>query len=148
MSLQPEEIEAIAQRVAELIADRLAPPVPRERLVDAAQLAELLGVERDWVYAHATQLGGVRLGGPKGRLRFDLNMVAEHVDQTDRPLDQQRKPVGSRRPGDGRPSTSRRTTYSRAHANKVAGRRANAPGRDTGRSSPPMQDQRISGWVS
>jgi hypothetical protein len=101
MSLQPGEIEAIAQRVAELIADRLAPPAPRERLVDAAQLAELLGVERDWVYAHADQLGGVRLGGPKGRLRFDLNMVADHLDQTDRPLDQR----GSRRPGDGRPST-------------------------------------------
>jgi hypothetical protein len=101
MSLMPEEIEAIAQRVAELIADRLAPPAPRERLVDAAQLAELLGVERDWVYAHADQLGGVRLGGPKGRLRFDLNMVADHLDQTDQPLDQR----GSRRPGDRRPST-------------------------------------------
>ena len=105
MSLQPEEIEAIAQRVAELLADRLAPPAARERLVDAVQLAELLGVERDWVYAHATQLGGVRLGGPKGRLRFDLNMVAERVDQTDRPLDQRHRPAVARRPGDGRPST-------------------------------------------
>jgi hypothetical protein len=105
VSLEPDEIEAIAQRVAELIADRLAPPAPRERLVDAAQLAGLLGVERDWVYAHATQLGGVRLGGPKGRLRFDLNMVAERLDQTDRPLDQRRGQGVSRRPGDGRPST-------------------------------------------
>jgi hypothetical protein len=105
MSLMPEEIEAIAQRVAELIADRLAPPAPRERLVDAAQLAGLPGVERDWVYAHADQLGGVRLGGPKGRLRFDLNMVADHLDQTDRPHDQRPAPPVSRRPGDGRPST-------------------------------------------
>jgi hypothetical protein len=105
MSLEPEEIESIAQRVAELVADRLAPPAPRERLVDAAQLAGLLGVERDWVYAHADQLGGVRLGGPKGRLRFDLNMVADRLDQTDRPLDQRRELARSRRPGDGRPST-------------------------------------------
>jgi hypothetical protein len=105
MSLEPADIEAIAQRVAELITDQLQAPVPRERLVNAAQLAELLGVERDWVYAHAGQLGGVRLGGPKGRLRFDLNMVAEHLDQTDRPPGQRHGAAVSRRPGDGRPST-------------------------------------------
>jgi hypothetical protein len=103
MSLSTEEIETIAQRVAELIADRLQPP-PTPRLLDAAQLAERLGVERDWVYAHAAQLGGVRLGGPKGRLRFDPDTVTERLDQAARP----RLPAGSRRPGDGRPSTSAR----------------------------------------
>jgi hypothetical protein len=41
------------------------------RLVDAATLAAMLPVERDWVYAHASQLGAIRLGGPAGRLRFD-----------------------------------------------------------------------------
>jgi hypothetical protein len=29
-------------------------------------------VERKWIYAHAARLGGVRLGGRRGRLRFDL----------------------------------------------------------------------------
>ena len=41
-------------------------------LVDAATLARLLNVDRDWVYANARRLGAVRLGdGPKARLRFD-----------------------------------------------------------------------------
>jgi plasmid replication initiation protein len=70
--LDPDDVEAIAQRVAELLGAGAEAPV---RYVDATHLARLLGVERAWVYAHAAQLGGVRLGGPRGRLRFDL----EHV---------------------------------------------------------------------
>lgn len=43
-------------------------------LVDARQLAEDLGVSLDYVYAHATELGAMRLGpGPKARIRFDLD---------------------------------------------------------------------------
>ena len=57
MTLDGDDVEAIARRVAALIA-----PSPR-RLVDAAELAEHLGVKRGWVYAHAAVLGGVRLGG-------------------------------------------------------------------------------------
>jgi hypothetical protein len=70
--LHPADIEAIAVRVAALMESRTAPPA---RLVDAAQLASILGVERDWVYAHAKELEAVRLGGPRGRLRFDLAAV-------------------------------------------------------------------------
>lgn len=41
-------------------------------LVTAATLAGLLGVSRDYVYEHATDLGALRLGdGPRARLRFD-----------------------------------------------------------------------------
>jgi hypothetical protein len=72
--LDPADIEAISRRVAELIAS--ANPEPRARYVDAAQLARVLGVERNWVYAHAHELGAVRLGGAGGRLRFDLEHVA------------------------------------------------------------------------
>jgi len=72
--LDPDDIEAIARRVAELLASRKAPG-EAVRYLDAAQLAELLGVERDWVYAHARQLSAIRLGGPHGRLRFDLHHV-------------------------------------------------------------------------
>jgi predicted DNA-binding transcriptional regulator AlpA len=45
----------------------------REGLVDAATVAEYLGVERSWVYEHADELGARRLGfGPRARLRFSL----------------------------------------------------------------------------
>jgi hypothetical protein len=60
---------AIAEHLADLLHHR-----PRVRLVDAATLATALGVSRDFVYAHANELGGERIGnGPRGRLRFDLD---------------------------------------------------------------------------
>jgi len=68
--LDPADIEAIARRVAELTGPQAAQGTVR--YLDAAQLAQILGVERDWVYAHAVALGAIRLGGPKGRLRFDV----------------------------------------------------------------------------
>jgi hypothetical protein len=74
MRLDPRDVEAIARRVAELIGTR--PPAPTAvRFVDAAEVARALGVERDWVYAHARELGAIRLGGTQGRLRFDLREV-------------------------------------------------------------------------
>jgi hypothetical protein len=75
MRLDPADIEQIAQQVADLIAATQARPLGQ--FVDAAELAELLGVERDWVYAHANALGAIRLGGSRGRLRFDLRRVQD-----------------------------------------------------------------------
>lgn len=47
-------------------------------LVDARRVAEELCVSRDFVYAHANELGVIRLGnGPRPRLRFDLDVVRE-----------------------------------------------------------------------
>ena len=83
MRLDPRDIEAIARRVAELtLAARPAAP-PAVRYVDAAEVARALAVERDWVYAHARELGAIRLGGTQGRLRFDLGAVTRAL--ADRP---------------------------------------------------------------
>jgi hypothetical protein len=62
-------VDAVAARVMALLhAQRPA------RLVDAATLAAKLGVSRDFVYAHASELGAQRIGGGlRGRLRFDLD---------------------------------------------------------------------------
>jgi hypothetical protein len=69
VTLAPESVRAVAHAVVELLADTQP---PAGRLVDAAQLADLLGVERSWVYEHAERLGAFRIGdGPRGRLRFD-----------------------------------------------------------------------------
>lgn len=73
--LDPEDVELIARRVLALVRAELEPD--HDRLVDAKELAQLLGVKRDWVYAHANDLHAVRLGGPNGRLRFDLARVLE-----------------------------------------------------------------------
>jgi len=69
--------DAQIERLADLLAERLqvspAPAGPvAARLVSAEALARELGVSRAHVYAHAAELGAIRLGkGPRARLRFD-----------------------------------------------------------------------------
>jgi hypothetical protein len=68
LGLSEAEIEAVATRVADLLKAQR----PNDELVDAAAIARRFGVSRDFVYRHADELGGVRLGdGPRARLRFD-----------------------------------------------------------------------------
>jgi hypothetical protein len=71
LTLDRDDIEAVAVRVAELLEQR-GPRHAPGGLVDAAELARRLGTDRSWVYAHAAELGAIRLGsGPRARLRFD-----------------------------------------------------------------------------
>jgi hypothetical protein len=47
-------------------------------LLTAAEVAARFSVDRSWVYAHARELGVVRIGeGPRPRLRFDPAVVAQ-----------------------------------------------------------------------
>src|SRR3954447_13086676 len=56
----------------------LAPASRADRLLTARDVAVRFNVERSWVYAHADELGVIRLGlGPRPRLRFDAAVVAE-----------------------------------------------------------------------
>jgi hypothetical protein len=80
MTLDEDDIERVAARVVELLQEDTTSAA---RYVDAAFLAQKLGVDRDWVYAHARELGGVRLGGPRGRLRFDLQKIRRQLDCPD-----------------------------------------------------------------
>jgi len=79
-------------------------PTPAAPLVDAATLARRFGLGRDWVYAHASELGAVRLGsGARPRLRFDVEQVARAlaapaVTSTDTP---ERRPARRRAPTSG-----------------------------------------------
>jgi hypothetical protein len=71
--LTPREL-LLADTIAERVTERLIAAPQRVRLVDAAALAQTLGISRDCVYSHAAELGGKRIGdGPRGRLRFDLD---------------------------------------------------------------------------
>jgi hypothetical protein len=75
-----ELVEATARRVVELLDQRSVQSAPE--MVDAKTLAATLGVSVDFVYAHADELAGKRIGGgSKPRLRFDLNAALEgHQD--------------------------------------------------------------------
>jgi hypothetical protein len=104
VTLDDDDIEAVAARVAELLRDQ---PGRSDRLVDAATLARTLNVDRDWVYANARRLGAIRLGdGPKARLRFDVARARETLaapgsgDQAppDEPRRRRGRPRGQRPP--------------------------------------------------
>jgi len=92
MSLEPEDVEAIAARVVELL---LGQPPFASRAADAATVARALGVDRGWVYAHAEELGATRLGGGRGRLRFDLARILRDLATADASA---RVPMGRSRP--------------------------------------------------
>ncbi len=77
MTLDHEDIELIAVRVVGLLREEM--PASPARMADAATVARELGVDRDWVYAHARELGAVRLGGARGRLRFDLANIRRQI---------------------------------------------------------------------
>ena len=95
MTLDHEDIEAIAERAAHRVVQLLDRP---ERglyeLLDPKALARELSVSVDYVYAHAVDLGAMRLGdGPKARLRFDLQTAQRAMRSRKQP------PHGSRRRG-------------------------------------------------
>ncbi|HEX7298917.1 MAG TPA: hypothetical protein VF257_07900 [Solirubrobacteraceae bacterium] len=100
--LAPESVEAVARRLAELLAGHPKASVPR-RLLTAAEVSDWWGVERSWVYAHADELGARRLGaGQRPRLRFDPDEVAERLGDATPSADRSRSP---RMRGDPRHST-------------------------------------------
>jgi hypothetical protein len=71
--LDAQTVEAIARRVVGLLREQERWP---GELIDAAELARRLGVDRSWVYTHAIELGAVKLGrGPRPRLRFDPRLA-------------------------------------------------------------------------
>jgi hypothetical protein len=94
VGLTRAEVEAIAESVVERISELIRPRLWLG-LVDAAEVAQRLGVHESWVYAHAEELGAIRLGdGQKARLRFDLERVARAIGATE---------PGPRSMGPGRP---------------------------------------------
>jgi hypothetical protein len=85
-ALDPDAVELLATRIAELLAERLAQPTSTTgeragRLLSAKEVSEWWGLSRGWVYQHAHELGAVRIGdGERPRLRFDPDAVAERLE--------------------------------------------------------------------
>lgn len=77
--LTDEQLDALADRIAERLRR------PSGGLVDAQALAGYLSVDRSFIYTHAAELGARRLGGPGGRLRFDLAQALDAFATRDEP---------------------------------------------------------------
>ena len=124
--LDLESIEALAQRLAELLAPKEEAP---GRLITAEEVAYRWGVGRRWVYDHADELGAHRLGGgPRPRLRFDPDEVAERLGRLG---EEGRVDGGRSKAMRGDCARDSLSVPSRAivgrQARKRPGRRANAP---------------------
>jgi hypothetical protein len=79
--LDAASVDAVAQRVVELLRDDAAIASAAPELLTAAEVARRYRVDRSWVYSHATELGALRLGdGRKPRLRFDPQRVRQALD--------------------------------------------------------------------
>jgi hypothetical protein len=81
-TLTQEDVDAIADATVRRLAPLVAPQQSQTfALVDARELAAELGVSVDYVYAHAVELGAMRLGsGPKARIRFDLDRARQALE--------------------------------------------------------------------
>ena len=81
--IEDEALDRLAVRVAELLEPRLVEALEARsaqldtgQLVDAGTVAQALGLSRATIYAHADELGAIRVGdGDKPRLRFDLEQA-------------------------------------------------------------------------
>jgi hypothetical protein len=79
--LTQADIEAIAEATVARLAELVDAGSATFALVDARQLARELGVSTDYVYAHADDLGAMRLGtGPRARIRFDLDRARQALE--------------------------------------------------------------------
>lgn len=75
--LHPDDLRELARLIAEELREQ---PVPR--FLSVKHLAKILDVAPEFVYRHAIDLGGVKLGdSPKAPWRFDLEQTREIVAQ-------------------------------------------------------------------
>lgn len=86
MRLAPDSIEALATRLAELLGGSGSEPEPvqevmsKKKMFSPAEVSEMWGVSRVWVYRHAEELGVRRMGsGIRPRLRFDPEEIEERL---------------------------------------------------------------------
>src|SRR5215217_8395124 len=97
------DVHAIAEAVADVLAERglvvYAGPGASARVLNAREVSQLLGRSIPWVYAHATELGAIRMGNrPKARIGFDLaNIEQWKRDNQIRPPQRRRAPNRRRR---------------------------------------------------
>ena len=76
-------VELLEERTTDLVADRVAKALaqrdraPVDHLVDAGELARILGVSRTTIYDNASKLGAIEagIGTRRPRLRFDVEQA-------------------------------------------------------------------------
>jgi hypothetical protein len=93
-SLTDDDVAAIADQVVDKLAARFGHP---DQLMSTSTVAGLLAVSEHWVWAHAVDLGAIRIGGGRGALRFDRRHVLRELER--RRLQHPPRDKPRRRPG-------------------------------------------------
>jgi hypothetical protein len=160
--LHPDDVEAVARRVVEMLRDggrdvgdrpagggaAGAAPDAGPRTLSARQIADRYGVSPDWVRRNRDRLGVVALGEPgagrRPRLRFDAAAV-ERALTASRPGGETEFPASSAAPPRRQRSRSRPPAtdldllpvrgFNTPPPSKSGGRRANGPAPATGGTS-------------
>src|SRR3954451_18094981 len=101
LRLDPDDLEAIAERVVELLG-RGAPPAANERWLSTAEVAAAFGRSPEWVRDHSSELGGRKIGGPRAPWRFP----ATCLDAVDRAPAVAEAPVPAQRRRVSRPTVA------------------------------------------
>jgi len=109
--LHPDDLDALADRVAERLAiflPALADAAHQVHgTVDVATVARELGMSEAWVYRHANELGVERRGsGPKARLRFDLERARAAFSEACSPANKLETPPATSKRRGGRSNGS------------------------------------------
>jgi len=136
-------LDRLADRLVDRLVVRLGALIPErvDPLVDAVEIARMLGRTRSWVCEHADELGAVRLGsGPRPRLGFSPVRAAAQPEQANEPapltLPQQANPRRSRRRRTDRTASGARCSVSAATTATDRGRPATTPRRTLAFSGP------------
>lgn len=135
LRIAPDSIEALASRIAELVDREPREPDPparaQKKMLSPAEVSELWGVSRVWVYRHAEALGVRRMGsGTRPRLRFDPEVIEERLGAPRRAAVNPHRPrlnaIADRAPSDSLSAGTRAIVDERE--TDAAGGRGNAPG--------------------
>jgi hypothetical protein len=133
--------DAELRRLARFIAKELEALHGLEpALLTAAEVAKQYGLSRGWVYKHARDLGGQRMGtGPKARLRFRSHEVQARLGELQVSEDQapQPGPDGARQPVELLPIGPTRGSQQRALADRGRHNRSQDPHRRAARPNAP-----------
>lgn len=95
LRLDPDDVEAIAERVAELLGRGTA-ATASDRWLSTAEVAVAFGRSPEWVRDHASELGGRKIGGPRAPWRFPaacLDAVHQATGVAEPPVPARRRRV-------------------------------------------------------
>jgi hypothetical protein len=131
--------DAELRRLARFIAKELeALQGLQPALLTAAEVAKQYGLSRGWVYKHARDLGGQRMGtGPKARLRFRAREVQARLSELQVTEDEPPRPApsGAHQPVELLPIGPARGSRQRALTDSARQDRSQDPLRRAARST-------------